>query len=287
MSWFVHHVVYRDLKINLRFKALSPLRIGAGKAKKPTSPIDLQVLTIKINEAEVPFIPGSSLKGVFRSSSEFIARSSGIKGICMAGEGCREKNDNNNKLQMLMRSNELDELVEHLKKYCLICKMYGSSSYASHIFFGDAYPPWETLPERGVKTGIAINRRSGTVRRGALYTVEFVTPGSVFNGFVEFRNIPNYGMGLFSVILDQINSGFLKIGGFKSRGFGRVKVDAASLSGYVFTDGDRKDLRELSSLPGLDEDDEEIKVNAKDPSAFLNECKRAWWDYVKRVKSRG
>jgi len=280
--WFVHHVIYRRLTFHLEYQNVSPLRIGAGKAVIPTSPVDLQVVTIKLREEDVPFIPGSSLKGVFRSASEFLANSVGLN-VCMNGEGCKSKYDND--LQRNLRMNNLRDVVNVLGKYCLICKLYGSGSYSSHTYFSDAYPLTGETPLRGVKTGIAIDRRSGTVKRGALYTVEFVIPYSKFKGTVTFTNVPNYGLGLFAYILSQINEGLVKIGGFKSRGFGEMKIKPQSIDGLVLSDGIYKDITEVKTLASLDEKDEEVKIDIENPENFLKDCEKVWWNYVKKCKS--
>ncbi|MEM1966176.1 MAG: RAMP superfamily CRISPR-associated protein [Candidatus Caldarchaeum sp.] len=97
-----------------------------------------------------------------------------------------------------------------------ICKAFGSSSFSSHVEFQDAYSSGSVVV--GVKSGIAINRRSGAVRRGALYEVEYVKSGHEFSGLITVRNLPNYLMGLISSALDYLNAGIVKLGGFKSRG---------------------------------------------------------------------
>ena len=280
-QWFVHDYLYRSITIKLNFITQSPFRIGAGKAVSITSPVDLQVLRISINEREVPYIPGSSLKGCFRSVSEFIAKSSGIN-VCMAGDECRDKY--NRGLDNALRGKDLDTARKILANYCLICKLYGSGSYASHILFGDMYPNGDV--PLGVKTGIAIDRRSGTAKRGALYTVEFVMPGSSFHGHVTLTNTPNYAIGLLSHAISLINEGIVKIGGFKSRGFGQFTVKPTEIRGTIVHDGVVESLLNIDKLEPLDEMDEEVEI--KDVKAdyvkFLEKFKPVWDKYVSRIK---
>jgi len=277
--WFTHSVIYRTIEVSVKYTTKSPLRIGSEKGKSPTSSVDLQVITTNINGTEVPFIPGSSLKGVFRSSSEFIARSYGIK-ACMMGEGC--KNDYDLDLKRFMKSGDVDSIINTLSKYCLTCKIFGSASYYSHISFSDAYPK-NQVPRRGVKTGIAIDRRSGAVKKGALYTVEFVMPGSEFEGSIRFYNLPNYAIGLISTVLNNINLGIIKIGGFKSRGFGTVEVTPKELRGSVLVGSSYESISEKGELLPLDEDDELVKFS--NVSEFLEECRRVWINYVRKKHS--
>ena len=279
LPWFTHSVIYRTIEVFVKYITKSPLRIGSGKGKSPTSSVDLQVITMNINGIEVPFVPGSSLKGVFRSSSEFIARSYGIN-ACMMGEGCKNNYDLN--LQLFMKNGDFESIINTLSKYCLICKIFGSASYYSHVSFSDAYPK-NQVPGRGVKTGIAIDRRSGAVKMGALYTVEFVLPGSEFEGSIKFYNLPNYAIGLISTVINNINLGVIKIGGFKSKGFGNVEVIPKELRGNVLVGSSYENVLEKGELLPLDEDDEPVKFS--NVSEFLEECRRVWINYVGKERS--
>jgi len=284
VEWFVHDRLYRILDIELEFTAKTSFRIGAGREVVPSSPIDLQVLRIRMGELDAPYIPGSSLKGVFRSTAEYIAKSSGISNVCMAGEGCRR--NYNKQLEIAVRNYNINEIKRILNNYCLICKLYGSGSFASHITFSDAYPKRD-IPV-GVKTGIAIDRRSGTVKRRALFTVEFVQPGAKFYGKISLKNNPNYAVGLLAYILDLINSGLIKIGGFKSRGFGTFNIKTTNISGLIFSDEGVRNLMDLNVLEPLDEMDEKVDISdvKGDYSKFLERFKMVWDSYVRKVTKK-
>ncbi|MEM1546482.1 MAG: CRISPR-associated RAMP protein Csx7 [Candidatus Methanomethylicia archaeon] len=280
-QWFVHDYLYRVLNVKLSFEAKSPFRIGAGKSTSLTSPVDLQVLRININGREVQYIPGSSLKGVFRSVSEFIAKSNGIN-ACMAGNEC--KDNYNRKLDDALRSRNLDEVRKILASYCLICKLYGSGSYASHIIFGDMFPEGDIAI--GVKTGIAIDRRSGTAKRGALYTVEFIMPGSIFKGNITLINTPNYAIGLLSYVIKLINDGVIRIGGFKSRGFGQFSVNPMEINGEIIHNNKVMKISEVDIFEPLDEFDSEVNIAdvGRNYAKLLERFRIAWDNYVSKIK---
>jgi len=282
MPWYTHLIIERILKLNFKSIAKSPLRIGAGRAVNPFSPVDLPVLTIKFGDELVPYIPGSSLKGVFRSASEYIGKTMGLKDICMLGEGCRLKYDE--MLQHFMKENAEQQLIETLSKYCLICKIYGSGTFLSHVEFSDMYPIMETV-SRSIKTGITIDRKSGAVKRGALYQIEFLNPGSTFTGSVTMKNLPNYAVGLISLVLDQINSGFIRVGGFKSRGFGEMSFKPSGISGHIIRDGSIIEFKPgmQVTLDPLDEYDTAVTFDPAEPHALLELCKKAWISFVQKV----
>jgi len=283
IPWYTHLIIERVLKLNFKSIAKSPLRIGAGKAVNPFSPVDLPVLTIRFGDDLVPYIPGSSLKGVFRSTSEYIGKTVGLKDICMLGEGCRLKYDE--MLQHFMKEGTAEQqIIETLSKYCLICKMYGSGTFSSHIEFSDMYPIMETV-SRSIKTGIAIDRKSGAAKRGALYQVEFLNPGSTFTGSITMKNLPNYAVGLISLVLDQINSGFVRVGGFKSRGFGEISLEPTGVSGYIMRDGSIIEFKPgvQVTLDPLDEYDTAVTFDPAEPLKLLESCKKAWVNFIQKV----
>ena len=271
-------MIYRYLTFRVRYEVLSPMRIGAGKINKLGSPVDLPVSIIKIEDREYPYIPGSSIKGVFRLYSEIICKSLGLDNkICDGGFGCTSKH--NKALMNFMNDNNFEGIINLLKdEYCLICKLYGSGSYMSHILFSDAYP--ENDVSTGIKVGIAIDRRSGKVGMGP-YKVEYIYPGSKFIGDITLINIPNYLVGLLANVIELINSGLVRFGGMKSRGFGRVKLSLIDLSGYVVN----RRLEKISgrtTLVSLDEYDKEMEIDPKNLWEYFRNCMRLWDEYVRK-----
>jgi CRISPR-associated RAMP protein (TIGR02581 family) len=284
-AWYSHERIDRLFKFTFEIRAESPLRIGAGRNVAKLSPVDLPVLLIRIGEKDLPYIPGSSLKGVFRAASEFLAKSYGLN-VCLMGEGCKSRYDN--ELKKIIEKGDVENIRATLSKYCLICKIYGSATFRSHINFEDAYPLEGCIPSRSVKAGIAIDRRSGTVKTGP-YHVEFVDPGTILSQNTFFINVPNYGMGLFSEVIENINSGFIKIGGFKSRGFGRISMKPKKLEGFVILNGEHKSVESIESLPPVDDVDEAVKIDGLDENILMplmERFKEVWRKYVKKFKGR-
>jgi CRISPR/Cas system CSM-associated protein Csm3 (group 7 of RAMP superfamily) len=149
--------------------------------------------------------------------------------------------------------NEVDGAVKLFHQYaCLMCKIFGAPSYGAHIAFGDAYVIGDyTLNTR---TGIAIDRRTGAVFQGALYTVEYVEPGTTFKLDMNTTNLPNYALGLLAKILKMIDRGEVKVGGFKTRGFGELRFKSLHIR--------IKDLRKPGNpiLGAVDEKDIETDL---------------------------
>lgn len=285
--WYAHAILYRSLELKFTLRAEEPLRIGVGRAP-PLAAIDLPVVTINVNGVDQPYIPGSSFKGVLRSTSELIAKSSGLR-ICMAGSCSQDQTVDgrmrlSEALEGALRDNDIPKALELVSKhFCLACKIFGSGSYASHIQVSDSYPKGDV--RRGVKMGIAINRRSGAVQTGP-YAIEFVEPGAQFTTTLRVSNLPNYSIGLLLVALDYLDEGLVKVGGFKSRGFGRVTIDYQSLTAYILQEGRLTKLGGEATLEALDEWDKPVRVRPQDVGGTLEEFKTRWWEYVQSTSGR-
>jgi CRISPR-associated RAMP protein (TIGR02581 family) len=267
LPWSAHSVIIREVVLEGYLVAESPLRIGVGRESPLGSAVDLAVLRVNLNGKIVPYIPGSSLKGVFRSTAIQLANLRGLtvcsglsKGTCMDlrypefdGKTLLEK------IQEEIRNRNYRRAIELFhEKACLLCKVFGAPSFTGHSEFNDSYPineKGEVLDAPvGVRTGIAINRRTGAVHMGALYQVEYVEPGARFRFSLRTTNLPNYALGLLAKILRMVNEGWVRVGGFKTRGFGELRVDGLRFAASGAT-------VQGSKLLAVDEKDEEVDLS--------------------------
>jgi CRISPR-associated protein Csm3 len=267
LPWSAHSVITREVVLEGYLVAESPLRIGVGRESPLGSAVDLAVLRVNLNGKLVPYIPGSSLKGVFRSTAIQLANRKGLtvcsglsKGTCMDlrypefdGKTLLEK------IQEEIRNRNYRRAIELFhEKACLLCKVFGAPSFTGHSEFNDSYPineKGEVLDAPvGVRTGIAINRRTGAVHMGALYQVEYVEPGARFRFSIRTTNLPNYALGLLAKILRMVNEGWVRVGGFKTRGFGELRVEGLRFAASGLT-------VQGSKLLAVDEKDKEVDLS--------------------------
>ncbi len=288
--WFGHDVFIREVKIVGSLENISPLRVGAGRTPFLSSTVDLPVLKVNIRGEDVPIVPGSSIKGVFRSYAVKLARRKGLN-VC---QGIPQNTCMDYKISLsgtlfervesLLKENKDMEARELVKeKVCLLCKIFGAPGLYSNINFLDMMPINLVTGERypfklGIKTGIAINRRTGAAKRGALYFVEFVEPRSRFFFEVSISNLTNYALGLIAQEILDLDKGLIRVGGFKSRGFGKVKfVDLRIII-------DDKWYAEEKVLKAVDSQDKEIKVDGdpgfskEDAFKLLKKLASFWWE---------
>jgi CRISPR-associated RAMP protein (TIGR02581 family) len=260
-------VITREVVFEGSFVAESPLRIGVGRESPLGSAVDLAVLRVNLNGKLVPYIPGSSLKGVFRSTAIQLANRKGLtvcsglsKGTCMDlrypefdGKTLLDK------IQEEIRNRNYRRAIQLFhEKACLLCKVFGAPSFTGHSEFNDSYPINEKGDVQdapvGVRTGIAINRRTGAVHMGALYQVEYVEPGARFRFSIRTTNLPNYALGLLAKILRMVNEGWVRVGGFKTRGFGELRVEGLRFAASGAT-------VQGSKLLAVDEKDQEVDLS--------------------------
>ncbi|BCU70132.1 CRISPR-associated RAMP protein Csx7 [Stygiolobus caldivivus] len=213
-------VIKRQTVVEGVLELQSPLRIGVGKAGgfDPASTVRDTVLK---DAGGTPVIPGSSWKGVFRSTGERILRSKNVT-VC-SGVGKDYCLNNFRKYDDFQRSLSRD-VAEAMKIFwdytCLNCKVFGTMSVIGAVKFLDSRAIDFKL---GTRTMVAISRTEGAAARGALVQVEFVEPGSKFTFKFIGTNLPNYTIGYLLTIMKTIHDGVTQIGGHKSRGFGFVK----------------------------------------------------------------
>jgi CRISPR-associated protein Csm3 len=181
----------------LKIKVLTGLHIGIGSDKPEIGGIDNQFIKHPIYN--VPYIPGSSLKGKIRCLLE--TESDKYNGEDDVDIKRNFGDDDNSPTRFIFR--DVNLIDEHLTEF-------ESGEYRTEI-----------------KTEIKINRKTGTATRGALRTTERVPPGIEFEGEVLVRYDENTDeLKGIKDMLDEgiklLNNDYL--GGSGSRGYGAVLV---------------------------------------------------------------
>lgn len=195
-----------EAMIHFRIDIDSPLSIKSGteNALDPTLP-DGQIIRQMRNGELVPVIPGSSLKGVFRSRAEQLMRSQGY-----AIEKLGARYDGTAK--------------EIYEKSCPVGKLFGNLSMKGRVRFTDAYPLDSSTIVTGVRTRVAINRITGGQENNALFDIEVIESGS-FETDIYLQNFELWQLSLILWLLHDMNEGYIRLGSSTSRGYGRVNVN--------------------------------------------------------------
>lgn len=205
--------LHARLKLEGRIHTRTALHVGSG------GDTDVVNLPVQKTVHGYPMIPGSSLKGVVRSTIEAILRAAGNDRLraCdpLSEDGCGEHKDRK----------------APLKDHCAVCRLFGSHLVASHVRFSDARMVDESGPPPIEKRdGVSIDRDLRVAASKRKYDLEVVSPGTVFSLEIFVQNPEPWSMGLLITGLEQIAEGFTAIGGFTSRGLGRVGIEWTSLT---------------------------------------------------------
>ena len=224
------------LNLEGKVETLTAIRIGAGSSASPIG-ADLPV----VRDAEgAPYIPGSSFKGVLRSYVESILRSfTDCKHIVcnpVDKEGqCINKDD----MQNLKKAREAGLKIPQerhkwtdqgfskkiLKDTCWVCKLFGSSWYASKLQIRDLYVPKnQWFGQFQQRDGVAIDRDTETAVSGHLYDFEVVPAGTPFAFQAIVDNATDWQLGMLYMGLSAYEKGDLTIGGAGSRGLGVITL---------------------------------------------------------------
>ncbi|MEE9378975.1 MAG: CRISPR-associated RAMP protein Csx7 [Candidatus Lokiarchaeia archaeon] len=201
---------------------ITQLHVGAGGAETEFS-IDNPLIRLKIGDKQVPYIPGTSLKGIIRTEIERYLKSDkdyetfSFEKICYP------------------YINDSDCNTGEIQNICLACRIFGNSQVGSHIIISDAILDTENFAFPGVKTkpGNAINRITGAAQSGQLYDIEALQPGGVFNFEIQIINIDlsidNIITRALKFILKELQEGWIQVGGKRSTGFGQIKIKEAKI----------------------------------------------------------
>lgn len=192
-----------------------------------------------------PILPGSTLKGNFRSLAERLSGYLGLSACLLdnglSGDGCftglsiQERNPKDEVFKALKTENAKLEWLQN--NTCEICRLFGSPLHASRIFFSDGLLiNWSNALQ--IRDGVCIDRDSETARHGAKYDFEVVPAGAAFKITIELENPVDKELALVGAVLTEWEAGF-RIGGFTSRGLGRVRLEDKTVRQVDYTDPDQ------------------------------------------------
>lgn len=214
--------LYNEALIEFDIETISPLFIKSGDEDRLTpTAAENSYLSVYKNGKEVPVIPGTSFKGVFRSRAEEMLKiiDPNIYVCDIFKDGCDTKISKSEKKSKgkSFRFNG----KEKYEKSCAVCKLFGSKVLKSRIQFQDAYPIGEY--RIGKRQSVAIDRITGASKKGALFDFEYVEYGK-FRGKIRLKNFFPWQLKLLFNIFKDVNDGFVNFGGLTSKGFGKMKV---------------------------------------------------------------
>lgn len=243
----------KDLDTKIKIKAClvfdTSFHIGSGNEGEMAT--DMGVLLEQ--DSGLPILPGSSLKGKFRSLAERLAThlglsacllDSGLSGTnCVTDESYRNSAPSGQKKKLMESFQELKNEKQKLNwldnHVCSVCKLFGSPLHAGRIFFNDGLlNTWSGSVE--IRDGVCLDRDSETARNGMKYDFEVVPAGTEFTLIMEVINHTQEELALIGAVLAEWENG-VHIGGKTSRGLGAAHLQDIQISQVNYHDN--KQLR--------------------------------------------
>ena len=194
------------------------LHIGSGEDSFETD-----ALVIKDAYGK-PYIPGSSFKGILRSTVERIVPNLDGYRTCALIKGANCVTVNEAKKEQFKARLKGDEEGDPLDLICDACKLFGSTAVASKIKIPDLYvsEPWVESFEK--RDGVGIDRDTETAAEGAKFDYEVVPSQTEFDFVMICENLDERDKFLLAIGLAEMQSGMVSLGGNKSRGLGAFRL---------------------------------------------------------------
>jgi CRISPR-associated RAMP protein (TIGR02581 family) len=207
----------------------TPLHVGAGRSLDVLDP-DSPIVKDPFHR---PVIPGSSFRGVLRSTAEMLLRGASPEGERLACLGVQDMDllcckDVAEEEEIKARGNTDPVLFRRLlDACCFACRVFGNVHMASKVRVADlilAEPDsWSGEYLRN-RDGIRIDRRTGTVATGGKFDYEIVAPVPTFAFSIALDNPTEGELGLMLAAFDALNLGVAGLGGKRAAGLGRVRL---------------------------------------------------------------
>lgn len=220
------------IDIEVEYVARSSLAIHAGKDtafEATESPV------VKIGSK--PVIPGSSLKGVLRSTLEAMLAQDGIE-VCVpdaAIPNTVRREDQATYVQSIGRKSAC-----RIERPCPVCQIFGTTAgrqgLSGRALFLDAKAIGEpTLVER---THVAITRDTRSQAGGKLMSSEAVDAGAKFAGTIRLINPDPWQVGAILRALETMR--YLGVGSKKTAGYGELDVRVLEIGARKMGKGEWK-----------------------------------------------
>jgi CRISPR/Cas system CSM-associated protein Csm3 (group 7 of RAMP superfamily) len=225
---------------------------------------DLDAVPLVMDDRAV--ITGNAVKGIFRHILSAQLTAAGHKDICIQSVKIREEMKENIKenLEKLGRREECKP-----DNPCFICTWFGTPSRQGALHFSflvsekvlDEILVGEPIPM--VALSEDMNALIAVKGKGRFALLAPVKEGTVFRGWIKGENLSAEIIGAIKEVRDISEGGFVQFGGFKTRGFGSMKIEIMKVQKY-------------STVPFK----LEREYVDKDLEIFLKECQEKYHRYL-------
>jgi len=200
-------------------------------------------------------ITGNAVKGVFRHVISAQLREAGVP-ICYQGVKYTE-------------GKPPEEWQCKPENPCFACTWFGTPSRQGALYFSflkSVDDVEEVLAGEPIPM-IALRDDYRAQRGRAFLMLAPVREGVVFEGYIRGENLSREILGALKEVQDMSERGFIRFGGFKTRGFGSVKIEITRIEEYGTTPFELRRVYEGEEL-----------------QRFLEECQEAYHRLMGRAE---
>ena len=245
MNNFGHHKLHNRYIFKGQLKLVTGLCLSSGRASNET---DAPLMRQGVGEDGKPIIPGSSLRGAIRSELERILAgvgkdTSGIEScVLFTPESCDEK-FREYKRSREREDGDLDD--EKIMAFvlggshghtgiCDLCKLFGTSFYASKLVIEDAVV--ESVYKPRVRDCVGIDRDTGAARDGVKFDYEVLEVDDNIAVTFKFKMMVENMTAQDKTILQLMDSLLregIYVGGKRAGGLGMIQqVNTLEITGF-------------------------------------------------------
>jgi CRISPR-associated RAMP protein (TIGR02581 family) len=219
--------IMNEARLRLDITTQGPLLVKTGYATVIGTDM-APVQTFRNGQSEV-YLPGSTLKGIFRSHIEKVINSIRPQAACNPLSRADDPLDDRHLYRPFCggKYNDKTAKTEVYSGSCPTCRLFGSTWFSSRITIEDAYLPQGSVGTKELiehRDGIAIDRLTGGTGGGAKFDLEVVAAGKTFTTAIHLRNFEIWQLGMLFVIIQDMEDELIRIGSGRSRGLGKVKA---------------------------------------------------------------
>lgn len=231
-------------RLSGRIETVTSLHVGAGKS---AGALDSDDPILKDFRGR-PFVPGSSLRGALRAAIESLLRSAGLTSLACdpieapcprpasdfepeLGSNARERERRWQRSLSTWTSDQVHSAS------CAVCRLFGSRQLPSRLAVRDLAVDLSTWTEQLLshRETVALDRDSETAVEAHRRSFEAVPPAVSFSMELTIDN-PRESvegqaddLGLLALAIEQLDGGWITLGGRRGAGLGRVRVHLSVL----------------------------------------------------------
>ncbi|MCL4545557.1 MAG: RAMP superfamily CRISPR-associated protein [Chloroflexi bacterium] len=214
-----------EARFSIVLRTVSPVLVRSGLPA--LGPVETVAVSTIRDGLEQPYLPGSSLRGVLRHRAEMILRTLHPEAACSPLDdrgrlrACgRDIEEAEREARAARRAGLSPSAV--YRASCAACRIFGSLAMRGRVLVSDGYLSAGSHPVRLRRISVGVDRFSGASALRSRSDVEAISD-AMFEFEVRLQNFEIWQLGLISLIIRDLVTGYLPVGSGAARGLAHVE----------------------------------------------------------------